>query len=188
MGFETAHQKFKIGDPAREYADLVMATQPSIVDVLATSLQLETIECELLSLKTDIDTLNYECKVAFVKTGEIYDYNERLKEIKEIETALTNDIIRTKDAIAAEVELSQAFRATINKHFADVAAGAMIDVDDFRRSMTEKEKIDQDRENKRKELEEKRKKEAEAQKRLEELENEQETETEDNEADPVFAE
>ena len=84
LGFKNAMAQLPPGDERRQYLDMMLNQQSSLVTVLENSMMLEAEMRDIVGLKNGIDTMVFEVRQAFDSSGKEFNFNEHMKLLEEI--------------------------------------------------------------------------------------------------------
>ena len=84
LGFKNAMTQLPPGDERRQYLDMLLNQQSSLVTVLENSMLLEAEMRDIVGLKNGIDTMVFEVRQAFDSSGKEFNFNEHMKLLQEI--------------------------------------------------------------------------------------------------------
>ena len=107
LGFKRAMKELPPGDEARKYLKIILDTQGELSVVYLRSMELESMSMGLSNLKQGINEYLTECKRAFERKGDVFDYEAHQKRIFELRKKSIDNINRINDMTVENHKLNE---------------------------------------------------------------------------------
>lgn len=107
LGFKRAMKELPPGDEARKYLKIILDTQGELSVVYLRSMELESMSIGLSNLKQGINEYLTECKRAFERKGDVFDYEAHQKRIFELRKKSIDNINRINDMTVENHKLNE---------------------------------------------------------------------------------
>jgi|GEM_PF-4116095 len=107
LGFKRAMRELPVGDDARKYMGILIASESYLTRALMSSLRLESFSMEILRMRGNIQELVNECRRAFAASGDDFDYNEHFRAMEKLRQKNISEINRLNDIVAEEEDFTR---------------------------------------------------------------------------------
>jgi len=126
LGFKRAMKELPPGDDARKYLRVILDVRGELAVVYMRKMECESMALAMSTLMQGYNEYMDECRKAFVRKGDIFDYDAHHKRIQELHKKSINNINRINDMAVANHALNERTMSLLKEAAENPALGESV--------------------------------------------------------------